>query len=124
MADHQPQDGSMLALWASLALSVLGNVGAGIKYLIDSRSLQTKSDAARVDTAHEKQVASLEDRIIDTEKRLDEMTTAHRNCEKDHATLAGRVGALETQAKDCFEDRTVLRQELASIRGGKQGGGA
>lgn len=33
-----------------------------------------------------------------------------------HATLAGRVGALEAQASECFEDRKVLRQELAAIR--------
>lgn len=116
MADQPPQDGSTLALWASLAISMLANVGAGLKYLIDSRSLQTKNDAARVDMAHEKQVASLVDRIDDTETRLNEMTAAHRDCEKNHATLAGRVGALEAQASECFEDRNVLRQELAAIR--------
>ena len=95
---------------------MLANVGAGLKYLIDSRSLQTKNDAVRVDMAHEKQVASLVDRIDDTETRLNEMTAAHRDCEKNHATLAGRVGALEAQASECFEDRKVLRQELAAIR--------
>ena len=114
--DETPKDGSTLALWASLAVSVLANVGAGLKYLVDTRSLQTKNDAARVDQAHENQVKSLNDRIDDTDSRLKEMTAAHRECEKNHATLAGRVGALEAQASECFEDRKVLRQELAAIR--------
>lgn len=116
MADPQPHDGSTLALWASLAASLLANIGAGVKYLIDSRTIQTKADAERVDAAHSQQVATLMDRVDDTETRLNEMTAAHRECEKNHATLSGRVGALEAQAAECFEDRKILRDELAAIR--------
>lgn len=116
MADPQPHDGTVLSLWASLALSLLGNIGAVAKYLIDSRTIQTKADAERVDAAHSQQVATLMDRVDDTETRLNEMTAAHRECEKNHATLSGRVGALEAQAAECFEDRKILRDELAAMR--------
>lgn len=119
--EEQAHDATLWGLVASLVLSVLANVGAGIKYLIDSRTIQTKADAERVDAAHQSQVATLMDRVDDTESRLDQMTAAHRECEKNHATLSGRVGALEAQAAECFKDRQILRDELAAMRHGQKG---
>lgn len=122
MADpQQPHDGSTTALWASLAASLLGNFGAAFKYLWDARTVQTKADADRVDVAHSQQVAVLLDRVEDTEARLDKISAAHIDCEKHHAVLTGRVGALEAQAAECFEDRKILRDELAAMRHGQKG---
>lgn len=99
MPADDPQDLTVWGLIASLALSVLANIGAGIKYMIDRRYLQTKHDAERIDNAHRELVVELRDRITDTETALDEMRDKHSECEQKYNRLAGRVEALEAKGQ-------------------------
>jgi len=116
MADAQ-QNGFLETIGSAIAGAVAG--GGLIKFADWWAGRKDKADD-RVDKAKAEHIAAMVDRINDTETRLDEVTAAHRDCEEIHAMLAGRVGALEAQASECFEDRKVLRQELAEIRKGKQ----
>jgi hypothetical protein len=114
MADPQPNDSLWQTIWTIGIPTVTGAIGTGIGWI-----LKGKEDE-RVDKAKAEHIATLVDRIDDTETRLNAMTAAHRDCEKNHATLAGRVGALESQAAECFEDRKVLREELRAIQRGER----
>ena len=112
MADT-PQTGFLETIGSAIAGAI---AGGGVMKLVEWYSGRKDKADDRVDKAKAEHIATLVDRIDDTDSRLKEMTAAHRECEKNHATLAGRVGALEAQASECFEDRKVLRQELAAIR--------
>ena len=115
MAD-QSNDSLWQTIWTIGIPTVTGAIGTGIGWILNRKDALKGKEDERVDKAKAEHIATLVDRIDDTETRLNEMTAAHRDCEKNHATLAGRVGALEAQASECFEDRKVLRQELAAIR--------
>lgn len=97
MAADDPQDLTLWGLIASLVLSVLANVGAGIKYMIDRRDLQTKSDADRVDRAHAELVTELRDRVEDMQGALEQIRQAHHDCEQKYSRLMGRIEALEAK---------------------------
>lgn len=117
MDEQQP----VATMWQTVAQVAAGIVtGGGLLKAAEWFAGRKDKATDRADKAHDSHVSALTDRIDDAETRLTEMTAAHRDCEKNHATLAGRVGALESQASECLEDRKILRQELDSIRrGGK-----
>lgn len=99
MAADDPQDLTLWGLIASLVLSLAANIGAGIKYLIDRRDLQTKSDAERVDHAHDELVKELRDRVEDMQGELVKIRMDHHDCEKRYSELTGRVAVLEAKGQ-------------------------